>query len=102
MKPRSHIALIAGIAIAITLAHYAVDLHAGPTHDLLQRLYFLPVVLAGLWFGWRGGLLTAVLISVVYFPHAYHGWHGPQSLFFRMSEIAMYHAIGGLTGVLSS
>jgi len=102
MKPRGQIALIAGIAIAVTLSHYVVNPHAGALHDMLQRLYYLPVVLAGLWFGWRGGLLTAVLISVVYFPHAYHGWHGPQSLFFRMSEITMYHVIGGLTGVLSS
>lgn len=102
MRSRGQIALIAGIAMVVTLSHYLVNPHAGAVHDLLQRLYFLPVVLAGLWFGWRGGLLTAVLISVAYFPHAYHGWHGPQSLFFRMSEIAMYHVIGGLTGVLSS
>ncbi len=102
MKARGQIAVIAAIAIAVTVAHYLVDPHAGAVHDLLQRLYYLPVILGGLWFGIRGGLITALAISIVYFPHAYHGWHGPQSLFFRMSEITMYHIIGGLTGFLAS
>jgi len=102
VKPRVQIALIAGIAVIVTVLHYMIDPHAGAVHDILQRIYYLPVVLGGLWFGLRGGILTAVLISIVYFPHAYHGWHGPQSLFFRMSEITMYHVIGGLTGILSS
>lgn len=101
MKSFLRIALVAGVPIAITLAHYGWDIHDGAVHDILQRAYYLPIILAGLWYGWRGGLLTALGITVAYFPHAYHGWHGPHSFLFRMMEIGMYHVVGGLTGLLS-
>ena len=34
----------------------------------LQYLFFLPGVIAAFWFGWRGGLLTAVLATLCYAP----------------------------------
>ena len=71
-------------------------------HDVLLRSYYLPIVLAGLWFGARGGLVTAAVVSVVFFPHALHGWHAPYTFVFRLIEILMYHVIGALTGVMSS
>ena len=102
MRVKLQIALIVFLVLATTGFHYAVDLQAGATHDILQRFYYVPVILAGLWFGIRGGLATAFCIAVIYFPHAYHGWHGPQTLPFRLTEIMMYHVVGGLTGFFSS
>lgn len=89
------------MALVPTVAHYVTDTQHGPAHDIFQRLYYLPVILAGLWFGLRGGLITAALIAVAYLPHAIHGWHGPHSLFYRLMEIAMYGVVGALTGWLS-
>ncbi|MFH0793456.1 MAG: ATP-binding protein [bacterium] len=102
MKAKLQVALIVFLVLATTGLHYAVDLQAGATHDILQRFYYVPVILGGLWFGTWGGLATAFCIALIYFPHAYHGWHGPQSLQFRLMEILMYHVVGGLTGFLSS
>lgn len=99
---RWKIALIATLVVGITVLHYGIDLQAGAVHDLLLRSYYLPIVLAGLWFGARGGLLTAAAVSLVFFPHALHGWHAPYTFVFRLIEILMYHVIGALTGVMSS
>jgi len=101
MKRAHQTAVVVALAALPTIAHYATDVHDGPAHDIYQRVYYLPVILAGLWFGARGGLATAALIAVAYFPHAIHGWHGPHSLFYRVMEIAMYLVVGWLTGWLS-
>jgi len=99
---RWRIALIAFLVVLATVLHYGIDVQAGAVHDVLLRSYYLPIVLAGLWFGARGGLITAAVVSVVFFPHAMHGWHAPYTFVFRLIEILMYHVIGGLTGVMSS
>lgn len=102
MNRISRISIVAGIAVAITLSHYIIDPHAGSVHDILQRVYYIPIVLAGLWFGVRGGLITAFLITLAYLPHARHGWYGPYTFVFQGSEMLMYHLIGALCGYLSS
>lgn len=99
---RWRIALIAFLVVLATVLHYGIDVQAGAVHDVLLRSYYLPIVLAGLWFGARGGLITAAVVSVVFFPHAMHGWHAPYTFVFRLIEILMYHVIGCLTGVMSS
>ncbi|MCB2154215.1 sensor histidine kinase [bacterium] len=96
------IGIVAFFAIGVTVAHYVISPDASGTHELLQRVYYIPIVLAGLWFGCRWGLITAGLISIAYFPHALHGWHMPHTtLPFRILEMVMFHVIGGLTGFLS-
>lgn len=99
---RRRIALIAFLVVLATVLHYGTDVQAGAVHDVLLRSYYLPIVLSGLWFGARGGLITAAAVSIVFFPHAMHGWHAPYTFVFRLIEILMYHVIGGLTGVMSS
>lgn len=101
MNQTQKVATIAALSIIPTLAHYITDIHNGPAHDIYQRVYYLPVILAALWFGVRGGLTTAVLVAIAYFPHAIHGWHGPYSAFYRFMEVAMYLVVGWLTGWLT-
>ncbi len=99
---QTRVALIVGLVVVVTFLHYGIDLRYGTVHDLLTRFYYVPIVLAGLWFGTRGGVATALAVSVVFFPHAFHGWHGPYTLVFRLIEILMYNVIGGLTGILAT
>lgn len=101
MKRTHQIGVVVVLAALPTIAHYVTDVHDGPAHDIYQRIYYLPVILAGLWFGARGGVITAAMIAVAYFPHAIHGWHGPHSTFYRLMEIFMYAVVGWLTGWLS-
>ena len=54
---------IAGVAVALFLIELAPrSTPQGPEHwnYALHRLYDLPIITAGLRFGWRGGLVTAV------------------------------------------
>jgi signal transduction histidine kinase len=99
---RWKIAVIVGLVVVATALHYGIDVKAGAVHDVLTRSYYIPIVMAGLWFGPRGGLATSLCVSIVFFPHAFHGWQAPYTLIFRLIEILMYNVIGGLTGLMSS
>ncbi|MFK5927082.1 MAG: ATP-binding protein [Desulfuromusa sp.] len=89
--------------IVVTLLHYATGTHHSNYHGIYRRLYYLPIILAGFWFGIRGGVLTSALISIIYTPHIMIQWeHNPALRLEQTLEILLYNIIGLLTGFLSS
>lgn len=55
--------------LASILAAYLATLGTSPfVGKILRYLFFLPIVMAALWFGWRGGLAAALLATVLYLP----------------------------------
>ncbi|MGH9584982.1 MAG: ATP-binding protein [Bryobacteraceae bacterium] len=53
---------------AISALHYFTPTSMLQVHYLIQRLFYIPVVYAGLYFGWRAGLLTGILAGLAYLP----------------------------------
>lgn len=96
------LSIVIGSIVLATVLHYGINVQAGAIHDVLTRSYYIPIVLAGLWFGIRGGFLAALAVTIVFLPHALHGWNAPYSSVFRLIEILMYYAIGVLTGLMST
>jgi len=88
--------------LVITVLHYLTSTLHAPYHDIYRRLYYLPIVLGALWFGLRGGLLTAAGVSLLYLPHVLLQWV-PQSgnVLEQVLEIMLYNIVGGLTGFLA-
>ena len=94
--------VVVGLMLLVTILHYLTSTLHAPFHDIYRRLYYLPIVLGGVWFGLRGGLLVAVGVSVLYLPHML--WqlvpaHG--NLLEQILELLLYHLVGGVTGLLS-
>ena len=55
--------------LASILAAYLATLGSSPlVGKILRYLFFLPIVMAALWFGWRGGITAALLATVLYLP----------------------------------
>jgi signal transduction histidine kinase len=99
---RLRIAIIAAAIIATSLLHYFTPLHLHYLHDIYQRFYYIPIILAALWFGFRGGLATAVAVSIVYTPHILFQWGGHMVMEMeKYLEIVLYNIVGCLTGLLS-
>ena len=93
---------IAGLVLTISALHYLTTLQHGPAHDIYRRLYYVPIVLGGLWFNLRGGIGTAVAVSLLFLPHVLFQWgHYPVSQPEQYLEILLYNGIGFLTGFLS-
>jgi signal transduction histidine kinase len=85
----------------ITIFHYLTAPEAGIRHVIFRELYFLPIILSGFWFGMRGGLATALAISILYGPLVFKG---PDRIsahdFGNIMEIILFNLIGGLLGWL--
>ena len=102
-KPSIVRPLILGVSvIGISLLHYLTPLHLPYLHDIFQRLYYLPIILAALWYGFRGGLLCSVIVSVAYAPHLLFQWGGHLTMEMeKYLEILLYNIVGSVTGLLS-
>ena len=88
--------------IAISLLHYLTPLHLHYLHDIFQRLYYLPVILAAIWYGLRGGLACSIAVSIAYAPHILLQWGGHLTLEMeKYLEIVLYNVVGCVTGLLA-
>jgi two-component system, NtrC family, sensor histidine kinase HydH len=95
-------AMLAVFIIGISLLHYLTPLQLPYLHDIFQRLYYMPIILAALWYGLRGGLICSILVSVAYAPHILFQWGGHMTMEMeKYLEILLYNTVGGLTGLLS-
>ncbi len=94
--------LLAASIVGISLLHYLTPLQLHYLHDIFQRLYYLPIVLAAVWFGLRGGLLCSIMVSIAYAPHILFQWGGQLTIEMeKYLEIVLYNIVGGMTGLLS-
>ena len=94
--------LLAASIVGISLLHYLTPLHLHYLHDIFQRLYYLPIILAAVWFGLRGGLLCSIMVSIAYAPHILFQWGGHLTMEMeKYLEIMLYNIVGGMIGLLS-
>lgn len=96
------VSTVVGATVAISLSHYVTGTPHLGVHQFLQRGYYVPVLLAALWFGWRGGILAASLAGLLYMPHILVSWSfEPAYSVTQYVEIGMFFIIGALTGLLA-
>lgn len=96
------LAVIAGLLLLVTALHYLTTTQKANAHDIYRRLYYVPIVLGGVWFALRGGLATSILASLLYMPHVLFHWqHHPSIALEQYLEIVLYNVIGCLTGFLA-
>lgn len=88
--------------VVVSFLHYETATAEVWLHQLFQRAYYVPILLAALWYGWRGGLLAGGFAGVLYLPHIVTSWTShPEYRADQFVEILMFIAIGALTGVLA-
>ncbi|MEJ2033033.1 MAG: HAMP domain-containing sensor histidine kinase [Deltaproteobacteria bacterium] len=69
-KEGKHRFVVIALVVAVTLLHYITSYKDLYYHVIYRELYFLPIILAGFWFGLRGGLATSLAITIFYGPLA--------------------------------
>jgi hypothetical protein len=92
---------IFGAMLAITITHYVTPTAYFLWHEILERLYYLPIVFGAVSFGWIGGLATAAFAGICYAPHIIMAWNdSPRDMAGKYAEIVVFVAVGVVTGVL--
>jgi signal transduction histidine kinase len=97
--------------LAITAAHFGTPGTSEWLHDVLRRLYYIPIIVGAFLFGLRGALLTSVIVSALYFPHAFwltgpHAHHhgmmhaDPTGTANKVLEMVLYNVVALVTGLL--
>jgi two-component system sensor histidine kinase HydH len=90
-----------GIAVA-SLLHFLTPRSLILWHNLFQKLYYLPIVYAAIYFGWRGGLAASLLSAILFIPHILISWHHmPVYATNQYAEIILFFLVGAVTGALA-
>jgi signal transduction histidine kinase len=92
-------AVLGLIVAGVTAGHMAIPVARQVPHDLLVRLYYLPIALGGAWFGLWGGVGTAALVTLLYLPHIVLIDHGTLTIGYLL-EIPVFLGVGLLTGLI--
>ncbi len=99
-KPK--IILIVALVGVISFLHYFTAMQKIYQHIFYRDLYFLPLILAGFWFGLRGGLIASLSITAIYLPFTLMHWQGfsPED-FDRILEILLFNIVAVGLGFIS-
>ena len=98
---RLRIILVVTLVAGITLLHYFTESKVHYYHIFYQGLYFLPVMLAGFWFGLRGALCASVSITILYLPFTIIHWKGFSADDFNsVMEMLLYNVVAVILGKL--
>jgi two-component system, NtrC family, sensor histidine kinase HydH len=72
-KGKRYWILIASAAALITALHFLVFRRLSPL-VILEELYYIPLLLGAIWFGFKGALVTYILVSLLYSPFFFGDW----------------------------
>ena len=88
--------------LAITVLHYRTTAEFVWVHDVLRRLYYLPILFAAFSVGLRGGVAVSVFASLIYFPHAFLSLvaRDPGDVLEKGLEILLYNIVAVVAGML--
>jgi len=88
--------------LLITILHYRTLVEYAWAHDVLRRLYYLPILFAAFSGGVRGGISVSVFASFIYFPHAFLSLvaRDPGDALEKGLEILLYNIVAVVAGLL--
>ncbi|HEX9974579.1 MAG TPA: ATP-binding protein [bacterium] len=90
------------LIIFVATLHYSTPTSLHHLHELYRVFYYVPIILAAFRFQFRGGIISAIAVILIYFPHVVFQWGGDFLFnFSRFLEMAMYLIIGGVAGRLA-
>ncbi len=98
----ARLAAVVGGILAISVLHYVTPHPLRQWHNAFQQLYYLPIFLAGLGFGWRGGLAAGLFAGLCNLPYNLLIWKDlPGDAINQLWDFPLFCAAGAVTGVLA-
>lgn len=93
--------LIGGLIVSITLMHYLTHRDEAFQHIFFRELYIIPIMLAGFWFGFKGGISASLLVTALYLPFVLlQVGDFSAHTFGSLMEILLFNIVGGVLGWL--
>ena len=93
---------IGGLIVLLAAFSLAVSPRAMELHNILHHLNFLPFMMGGLIFGWRGAAWSFAFAVLLQTPIILHNWEiSPFDSQDQIVELTIFGAAGGIAGLLS-
>ncbi|OLN30008.1 periplasmic sensor signal transduction histidine kinase [Desulfovibrio sp. DV] len=92
--------MIVGLIVMVTALHYGVAPSHPALHLLHRELYFIPILLAGFWFGLRVAMLTSLVITGLYLPPILAGKMLHDTPSTVVAQLIMFNVVALLVGLL--
>lgn len=92
-------------AVIISFIHFLTynneEIYLEFLHELLTKLYFLPVLIAALLLGKKGAIQLSLTVSVLYLPHSINTMiFSKLSIIENLSEVVLIWTVGIVAGGL--
>ncbi len=101
-KPLRPVLALAASVVLISVLHYVTSFRSVELHEVFQRLYYVPIVIAAVHYGMKGGLAAAGFSTALYLPHVVLKWHGwPTFQVEQYAEILVFTLVAIVTGILA-
>ena len=95
-------AYIGALILILAVATWFTPPRAIELHNILHHLNFLPLMIAGMIFGWRGALWTLLFAAMVQAPGIARHWKTwPLDAQDQIVELAIFGTAGVIAGFLS-
>jgi len=102
LSPGAKIAAIASMVVALAILVWMTPPHFVVMHNILHHLNILPLMLAGMLFGWRGAVKTLLFSTVLVSPSIYRHWHTiPLDAKDQIVELTTFGIAGIIAGVVA-
>jgi two-component system sensor histidine kinase HydH len=99
---RARIAVVVASTVVLAAVYTSIPSQYLLWSKLVQYLFFLPPVMAALWFGWRGAILSAFFTVICYLPRLLLVWkESPGYQPDQYGEALDMLLIGAILGVLA-
>lgn len=87
--------------LIITFFHYSNLMAEWELHIFYRKLYYIPIILSSFRYRLKGGLISSIIVSILYAPHLSIFRTGISiTLLNQYLEIALFLTIGFITGRL--
>jgi len=93
--------VICTMVVTISILHYVTSARLESDQVIYAKLYYVPVTLAALIFGLRGGLVAACVVTLIYGPSLAFREVTPGALLLDFSlDLALLFGVGVLVGAI--
>lgn len=102
-RPKPYMVPLLFLVVGVGLLHTFTPIDRILLHDFYRRISYLPIVIAAILYGIKGGVFLAACTSIAFIPHLRHFYHlGAGAYLTELPEVLLYFAAGIVTGAIAA
>lgn len=86
--------------LSISVLHFMPESSSSSLHQFFRLLFFIPIILSSFKFGFKGGTITVLMISLIYSPQRLLSIGFGGEAINELLDILLFFAVGIITGIL--